>query len=226
MKSLYGMVSTGLIEVVGGVPEGWQPAPEGEATAAPRPQLEDASSTLEPGAVEDETRPQGAPAGVVPQAAPDQAPRHEGAVDTYDSLAPGELTTAGPADEEDLEGELLSDEPFERPTAAPADEVDMEAEAELIREGTEPVPQRDGGDRPTPTQGHEEESPVDRIAAVRELAGLFKEEGAEQDARPAFRQDGGAENSTDEPDERRRVEDDEQVTKALISKLISGVKDL
>ena len=227
MKSLYGMVSTGLIEVVGGVPEGWQPPPEGEATAAPQPQLEDASSPLEPGGLEVETRPQGAPAGVAPQAAPDHAPHQEVAVDAYDSPGPGELATAGPADEEDLEGEILSEQPVERPTPAAADEVDMEADAELIREGTEPEPQREGGDRTAPAQGHEGESPsVDRIAAVRELAGLFQEERDEQDARPAFRRDGGAETSTDEPDERRRVEDDEQVTKALISKLISGVKDL
>jgi hypothetical protein len=205
MKSLYGMVSTGLIEVVGGVPEGWQPPPEGEATPAPEPELEEASSPFEP----------------------DQAPRDEVAVDAYDSPEAGELTTAGPADEEDLEGEILSDEPFERPTPAAADEVDMEAEAELIREGTAPEPRRDRGDRPAPAQGHEEKSPGgDRIAAVRELAGVFHEEGDENDARPAFRRDGEAEASTNEPDERRRVEDDEQVTKALISKLISGVKDL
>ena len=205
MKSLYGMVSTGLIEVVGGVPEGWQPPPEGEATPAPQPQFEDASSPLEP----------------------DQAVHREPAVDAYDSPEPGELTTAGPADEEDLEGEILSEQPVERPIPAAADEVDMEADAELIREGTEPEPQREGGDRTASAQGHEGESPsVDRIAAVRELAGLFQEEGDEQDARPAFRRDGDGEAAADEPDERRRVEDDEQVTKALISKLISGVKDL
>jgi hypothetical protein len=205
MKSLYGMVSTGLIEVVGGVPEGWQPPPEGEATPAPESELEEASSPLEP----------------------DRAPRDEVAFDAYDSPEAGELTTAGPADEEDLEGELLSDEPFERPTPAAADEVDMEAEAELIREGTVPEPQQEGSDHAAPAQGHEEKSPgVDRIAAVRELAGLFHEEGNESEGRPAFRRDGEAEASTSEPDERRRVEDDEQVTKALISKLISGVKDL
>jgi hypothetical protein len=204
MKSLYGMVSTGLIEVVGGVPEGWQPPPEGEATPAPEPEFEEASSPFEP----------------------DQTPREEVAVDAYDSPDAGELTTAGPADEEDLEGEILSDEPVERPIPA-ADEVDMEAEAELIREGAVPEPRQEGSDRTAPAQANDEESPgVDRIAAVRELAGLFHEEGDEKDARPAFRRDGEAEPSTNEPDERRRVEDDEQVTKALISKLISGVKDL
>ena len=205
MKSLYGMVSTGLIEVVGGVPEGWQPPPEGEATPVVEPELEEVSSPLEP----------------------DHALHSEPAVDAYDSPEPGELTTAGPADEEDLEGEILSEQPVERPIPAAADEVDMEADAELIREGTEPEPQREGGDRTASAQGHEGESPsVDRIAAVRELAGLFQEEGDEQDARPAFRRDGDGEAAADEPDERRRVEDDDQVTKALISKLISGVKDL
>jgi hypothetical protein len=214
MKSLYGMVSTGLIEVVGGVPEGWQPPAEEDE----EPELEEASSPFEPEAVSGEIEPQG-----------------EGAAVEYDSPEPGELTTAGPTEEEDpFAAALLSDEPVERPTAPAADEVDVEAEAELIREGAEPAVERreeETSKVEAPVeqaqQGSEEEPPqVDRVAAVRELAGLFREEG-EEDARPAFRGNGGgSDGSTDEPDKRRRVEDDELVTKTLISKLISGVKDL
>jgi hypothetical protein len=247
MKSLYGMVSTGLIEVVGGVPEGWQPPTEER-----EPELEEASSPFEPEAVPSQAA---APPVVAPETAPDstepppgqdgtaevvaeQAPpeRREVAVDEYDSPDPGEVATAGPSEEEkSFAAELLSDEPVERPTPAPAQEVDREAEAELIREGTEPaVEPREEETRKVEApseeaqQGAEEESPrVDRIAAVRELAGLFHEEDEEGDARRAFRRnDGGPDATTDEPDQRRRVEDDEQVTKALISKLISGVKDL
>jgi Domain of unknown function (DUF4388) len=235
MKSLYGMVSTGLIEVVGGVPEGWQPPAEEDE----EPELEEASSPFEPAAVSGEIETRGGPAEVRSEAVPDeaQAPPESDEVgaDEYDSPDPGELTTAGPTDEEDaFAAALLSDEPVERPTPPAEDDVDVEAEAELIREGAEPaVERREEETRKVEApaeeaqQGAEEEPPqVDRIAAVRELAGLFREED-EEDARPAFRGNGGgSEGSADEPGQRRRVEDDELVTKTLISKLISGVKDL
>jgi hypothetical protein len=214
MKSLYGMVSTGLIEVVGGVPEGWEPPAEEQ-----EPELEEASSPFESEAAPSEARSEVAPA----------------VVDEYDSPGPGEVTTAGPSAAEDsFAAELLSDEPVERPIPTPAEEVDREAEAEMIREGAEPAPESEGEKAASASaaeearRGTEEESPrADRIAAVRELAGLFHEENEEGDARPAFRRnDDGSDAPSDEPDQRRRVEDDEQVTKALISKLISGVKDL
>lgn len=72
------------------------------------------------------------------------------------------------------------------------------------------------------------ESPrVDRIAAVRELAGLFSEgedeEGANGKPRTRSSESPAAEGA---PDTRKRVEDDEQVTRGLISRLIDGVKGL
>jgi len=62
---------------------------------------------------------------------------------------------------------------------------------------------------------------VDRAAVVRELAGLFDDD--ERPQRPAPTRD---REGADEPDERKRVEDDDQVTRGLISRLIDGVKGL
>jgi hypothetical protein len=73
-----------------------------------------------------------------------------------------------------------------------------------------------------PGEGASERSPkLDRTAVVRELAGLFNEgEGQPGRAAPASRQGG------EERDDRKRVEDDDQVTRGLISRLIDGVKGL
>lgn len=65
---------------------------------------------------------------------------------------------------------------------------------------------------------------MDRISAVRELAGLFSEgEEEEGTARPKR---ASAQEGEEAPDNRKRVEDDEQVTRGLISRLIDGVKGL
>ncbi|MGH2818774.1 MAG: DUF4388 domain-containing protein [Actinomycetota bacterium] len=217
MKSLYGMVSTGLIEVVGGVPEGWQPPTEEPPAEEEEPELEEASSPFEPESVSSEIQPEVAPAEIRSESVSDEAPP--------------ERDEAG----DPFAAELLSDEPVERPTRPDAADVDVEAEAELIREGAEPAVEREEEESKTggtaveeARQAAEKEPPkVDRIAAVRELSGLFREEGEQDDARPAFRGNGGGSDAPeDEPDQRRRVEDDELVTKSLISKLISGVQDL
>jgi hypothetical protein len=70
---------------------------------------------------------------------------------------------------------------------------------------------------------------VDRIAAVRELAGLFSESedaGSKREAPRAFADGGEPPADSGDPDGRKRVEDDDQVTRGLISRLIDGVKGL
>jgi hypothetical protein len=62
---------------------------------------------------------------------------------------------------------------------------------------------------------------VDRAAVVRELAGLFSDEERPR-ARPSAPRPAGS----GEEDDRKRVEDDDQVTKGIISRLIDGVKGL
>ena len=67
-----------------------------------------------------------------------------------------------------------------------------------------------------------EATQVDRAAVVRELAGLFDEDPPRP--RPAPPRDAPAQ--PEDADQRKRVEDDDQVTKGLVSRLIKGVKGL
>ncbi len=65
---------------------------------------------------------------------------------------------------------------------------------------------------------------VDRSAVVRELAGLFSEENK---PRPRAVPSGkGDEGKRPEPTQKRRVEDDDQVDRKLIGRMIDGVKEL
>jgi hypothetical protein len=63
------------------------------------------------------------------------------------------------------------------------------------------------------------EPTIDRAAAVRELAGLFSDEDRPRPQRAAA---SGGEPAA----EPQRLEDDDQITKGLISRLIDGVKGL
>jgi hypothetical protein len=77
---------------------------------------------------------------------------------------------------------------------------------------------------------------LDRSAAARELAGLFSDAGrsprpasgarAEPEDEPDAVEETPERRRPEESDERKRVEDDEGVTKGLISRLIDGVKGL
>ena len=140
-------------------------------------------------------------------------------VEAFDAPGPGELVAEGPSSngfEDPLATEILAEPapaaPVEEPQAPPAPEPvaeQPEAPAAQIPVSSEPA-----GESPR----------VDRIAAVRELAGLFsegeEEEGSRSRTRAAAPEGEGA------PDTRKRVEDDEQVTRGLISRLIDGVKGL
>jgi hypothetical protein len=92
------------------------------------------------------------------------------------------------------------------PTAEAAEEAEAREDAEASEE-TEPE------DSPT----------VDRAAVVRELAGLFDEDRPK--ARPSGPSAPPAPGAPAE-DQRKRVEDDEQINKGVISRLIKGVKGL
>jgi hypothetical protein len=69
---------------------------------------------------------------------------------------------------------------------------------------------------------------VDRAAVVRELAGLFSDDEERVRSRVAAAGNGEQTGRRDqtESDGRKRVEEDEQVNKGLISRLIDGVKGL
>ena len=139
-----------------------------------------------------------------PVAASDDAAWTEAAnIEAFDAPQPDELVTSTPDMDpfvNDIFGESsapVSEEP-PAPPAAPA-------EPEI------PVSSAPSGDEPA----------VDRAAVARELAGLFSDED-----RPRARPSAPMASEGGEPDERKRVEDDDQVTKGIISRLIDGVKGL
>lgn len=145
-------------------------------------------------------------------------------VEAFDAPEPGDLVAEGPASNEPdsngwadpLESELLS------PAAAPA-----APEEPVAPPAPEPVaeqPEAPAPEIPVSSETAGESPRVDRIAAVRELAGLFSE-GDEEEAPNRSRRASAPEGEA-APDSRKRVEDDEQVTRGLISRLIDGVKGL
>ena len=112
------------------------------------------------------------------------------------------------------EPEIQGDE--ERPAMttppAPPPAPEPETEAAEREPAPPPSPRRSRGPR------------VDRSAVVRELAGLFSEENKPRPrAVPSGR---GDEAKRPEPAQKRRVEDDDQVDRKLIGRMIDGVKEL
>jgi hypothetical protein len=142
----------------------------------------------------------------IPAASTDDAAWTEAAgIESFDAPAPDELVTSTPDVDQfvsDLFAEPSTPPVAEEPPAPPAAPVEPEI----------PVSSAPSGDEPS----------VDRAAVVRELAGLFSDEERPR-ARPSMPPP--AEGSAAD-DERKRVEDDDQVTKGIISRLIDGVKGL
>jgi hypothetical protein len=130
-------------------------------------------------------------------------------LEAFDAPGPGELVAEGPGEsrhEDPLIAEILAPQAPATPEPAPP------APQPLVQPPAPEVGAPDAGP----------ETRVDRVAAVRELAGLFSENEEEEPApqRPRSVAPDGP------PDNRKRVEDDEQVTRGLISRLIDGVKGL
>jgi hypothetical protein len=96
-----------------------------------------------------------------------------------------------------------------------SDESLLEA-AQAEQAAPRPDPHRPPPPPIAPAEGEE------RSAAVRELSGLF-DDLPQRPKRPAIRR---LETTNGDGVTKRRVEDDEQVTKGLISRLIEGVKGL
>ena len=238
MKVLYGMASAGLIEVPGRedveaeeLPsaetsvgdEGREEVEEPQAEAPDETPAEEPESVQEP--VAEEPAPQ--PEMTVVQGAEVADAEAEMPVEEFDAPQPGDLTAQMPSEEE-LAAEILSPEAA-FPELDKQEEVPAEAaQAPEAPPAPEPVAEApaepETADIPV-SSGSAGESPgVDRIAAVRELAGLFTEHDEEE----------GSESSSPRPirtpsaegDQRKRVEDDDQVTRGLISRLIDGVKGL
>ena len=148
------------------------------------------------------------------------APEEEGTdadlpVESFDQPTGDELVTQA-ADQggtgDTFLNDLLADAQAESEApAAPVAEEEPAAETETEAEAAE-IPVSAEPDEGSPR--------VDRAAVVRELAGLFDDDRPRPKAAASKGEAGGAE------DERKRVEDDDQVTRGIISRLIDGVKGL
>lgn len=139
------------------------------------------------------------------EATSDQVAWSEPAVDSFDAPQPDELVTLTP-ETDPFVSELFAEGAIPPAAEEPPAPPDAPAEEEI------PVSSAPAGEAPA----------VDRAAVVRELAGLFNDED-----RPRARPSAPRSNESDAQDDaRKRVEDDDQVTKGIISRLIDGVKGL
>jgi Domain of unknown function (DUF4388) len=146
-------------------------------------------------------------------------------VESFDAPGPDELVM------ETLGGEQTDESPADQEVVASQGDTDSFLGDLLESETT-------SSEAPAPPSPEAPHSPrVDRAAVVRELAGLFSDEGAGGEPtarprsvpaapRPATAPAASAEDESGSDDARKRVEDDDQVTKGLISRLIDGVKGL
>lgn len=149
-------------------------------------------------------------------------------MELFDSPSPGDLVTElpdheGVAPSEDLPA-LEAVDATEESHKQIEDEVPSTnglVEAPAVPDAEAPAPpepQMPKAPPPPPVAPVEGE---ERTRVVRELSGLFDDGFIDRPKRPVIRRI-----EPTDPAERRRVEDDEQVTKSLISRLIEGVKGL
>jgi hypothetical protein len=123
-------------------------------------------------------------------------------IESFDAPQPDELVTQTPPADPFIDG-LMS---------APASTADEPPAPPAPAEEEIPASSAPSGEAPA----------VDRAAVVRELAGLFDDDEQRPRPRPLAPRAPGEEGE----DTRKRVEDDDQVTKGIISRLIDGVKGL
>jgi hypothetical protein len=151
----------------------------------------------------------------------------------FDAPEPGDLMSEEPV--EAVAEEVGGSDPFVSEILAPL-EVTDEAEVEPLAEidqPFEPIADPAVSNGQDPLHDHDSQSEdaetfeatVDKSAAVRELSDLFKQ--TEVDSRPTFIvPESGDESEVPDEESRHRVEDDEEITRSLISRLIDGVKGL
>lgn len=125
------------------------------------------------------------------------SPEQAPVVEGFDAPGPNDLVETKP---DPFLNDLLNDEGPQASAPAVADPPATTAN---------PAP-------PAPSPAHPQ---VDRTTVVRELAGLFSD-----DERTVRTAQGAPEGASE--DERKRIEDDDQLNKGLISRLIDGVKGL
>jgi CBS domain-containing protein len=229
MRVLYGLVAAGLIELAPGnalpaeevadvEPETEVVEAEADVDAEIEPEVVPAFAALED-EIEEIEEIEVTPVAVEEPPLPlavDLSPTSNGR-----SAPPveSEIDDAEPAFLDD--SRAFSIETFDAPTEdelttefAPPEPEAAAPEAEAVAPEPEPVAL---DTQPEPAEAELEEPTIDRAAVVRELAGLFGDDDRPRAQRTAIGE------STRQP---QRLEDDDQITKGLISRLIDGVKGL
>jgi hypothetical protein len=176
----------------------------------------------------------GSSEGWTAEAEPEPAPA---GVEVEEESPLGDLQGAvvDPAEAQEPRAEALGDEPLPRPAdeTAPVDEIGPvpgpvdEAEPDLRPVDPDALeeaePEVGAGPEPESNENDVSEAPrLERSAAVRELAGLWGDPD-QPGRRPASQRPA---DPAPVPDARKRVEDDEDIDRGVISKLIDGVKGL
>jgi Domain of unknown function (DUF4388) len=238
MRVLYGLVSAGLIELSGETAPAAAPAepevdvaatapfslrvdlsPHTNGDAAAEPAAVEVDAAAEPAAVRHEDAPAFAPddlsdeipESLISELGGEPVDLDDISIETFDAPLPAELGVH----------EMDAADDTDEPAAVP--EMDATDEPAAVQETDEPTTVHD----PDPSQAVDApaavapaaaltEAPLDRAAVVRELAGLFGDDDRPRPQRA----------SVDAPVTPQRVEDDDQITKGLISRLIDGVKGL
>ncbi|MBW3594943.1 MAG: DUF4388 domain-containing protein [Actinobacteria bacterium] len=164
--------------------------------------------------------------------------------DWFDAPAPGDLIEETPSSEliDDTFGSG-DDDPAGTPDAGDGSDADPFGSEILGRDATAPevTPVAEDLDDafPTPTNGDSsgvykgDDEAVDKRAAVQELSDLFRQSEVENTPTflvPRMSSEEVEDEEDDflaaEPETKHRVEDDEEITRGLISRLIDGVKGL
>ena len=269
MRTLYGLVSAGLIEAPGGVDtyedeadlpvlevdepevttqevEVEEPVAEiqveeqePEAEAEPEPEVDEIEAVAHDEAIAEVAAEIAEEAEETDEADETEDLQHNltaellgehdaTPVEEFDAPGPGDLTTEVPADASSLiDGDPFADEILS-PEAA-AESTDPIASVETTEEPSELEQVASVTDIPVTAETDET---IDKSAAVRELSNLFKQ-NTEVDTSPTFlvpplekKEQEEEEEAGPEPENKKRVEDDEEITRGLISRLIDGVKGL
>ncbi len=231
LRTLFGLASAGLIEVIDADTPAALAVLASELAAVEDAELaaelatepeEDAGDDVAEGdeAEADPEEPEAEVEESEPRAEEDQGSETESEADQ--GSEPESETQPG---EDALAAELLRDAPFEPPEV----EADGSSDAEPVSELE--LPEVEESDIPVTADPEEDavsEPIVDRLAAVKELADLFDQPTSEEAGPPYPAEMEAALSAEENPngDRPKRVEDDEEITRCLISRLIDGVKGL